>query len=121
MNSRIDGTIELNGMRFHSYHGCLPEERRDGAEYVVDFKCRRDIWDAVRYDQLSDTVDYSRVYDIVATEMAVPSNLLEHVAGRIADSLQHAFPDLEHFSIKVTKLNPPTAGPSDSSSVTIEI
>lgn len=117
----INGTIELTGMHFHSFHGCLPEERRDGAEYTVDFRCTRDVWNAVRYDQLSDTIDYSKVYDIVAAEMAIPSNLLEHVAGRIASSIQDAFPDLEHFSVKVTKHNPPTAGPTDSSSVTVEI
>jgi len=120
MGNRINGTIELKGMHFHSFHGCLPEERRDGAEYTVDFKCSCDIWNAARYDQLSDTVDYARVYDLVAAEMAIPSNLLEHVAGRIANSLQRSFPELEHFSVKVTKHNPPTSGPSDSSSVTIE-
>ncbi|MCQ2182556.1 MAG: dihydroneopterin aldolase [Bacteroidales bacterium] len=121
MNYRTNGIIELNGMHFHSNHGCLPEERRDGAEYLVDFKCTHDVWNAMNYDQLSDTIDYARVYDLVAAEMAVPSNLLEHVAGRIVHSIRNAFPDLEHFSVKVTKLNPPTAGPTDSSSVTIEI
>lgn len=117
----MNGTIELTGMHFHAFHGCLPEERRNGAEYTVDFKCNFDMWNAVRYDKLSDTVDYSRIYDIIASEMAIPSNLIEHVAGRMADSIRYAFPELEHFSIKVTKHNPPTAGPSDSSSVTIEI
>lgn len=120
MGNSIKGTIELSGMHFHAFHGCLPQERREGAEYTVDFRCSCDLLNAVFYDNLRDTIDYSRIYDIVASEMGIPSNLIEHVAGRIADSIRHAFPDLEHFSIKVTKHNPPTAGPSDSSSVTIE-
>ena len=117
----MKGTIQLDGMRFHAFHGCLPEERENGGEYTVDFSCRRDISDAVCSDNLEDTLDYGAVYDIVASEMAVPSNLLENVAGRIAVAVKACFPELENIKVKVTKLNPPVAGPADSSSVTVEL
>ena len=32
-----EGKIELIGMEFHAFHGCLPEERTNGNTFVVDF------------------------------------------------------------------------------------
>ena len=116
----MKGTIELLGMNFTACHGCLPEERRDGNRFIVDFKAQYDLRKAVKSDALEDTLDYGGIYDIVAAEMAVPSNLLEHVAGRIATAIKAAHPELKHFSVSVTKFNPPVKGPADSSRVTIE-
>ena len=31
----MEGLLELKGMRFHAFHGCLPQERVDGGEYPV--------------------------------------------------------------------------------------
>lgn len=114
------GTIELLGMEFHSYHGCLEKERRDGAHYLVDFSCRYDVSRAVVSDDLADTLDYGGIYDIVASQMAVPSNLLEHVAGRIVDAIRSAHPEIVSFKVKVSKQNPPVNGPAAFSSVTLE-
>lgn len=116
----MKGTIELTGMHFHAFHGVLPREREEGGEFVVDFSCAYDIGKATVSDNLADTLDYAAVYDIVAREMEQPSNLLEHVAGRIAASIKETFPDLTDFKVKVTKLNPPVSGPAGSSSVSIE-
>ena len=114
------GTIELLGMHFKAYHGCLPEERTDGGEYVVDFRCSINPENAIQTDELSSTLDYSGIYSIVAGQMAIPSNLLEHVAGRIRDAVETAYPDLEEFEISVSKLNPPVGGPADAAKVTLK-
>ena len=106
----MTGKIELTGMRFFARHGCLESERRDGNEFVVDFACDYDTSVAENSDDLLDTLDYSRVYAIVAREMETPSNLLEHVAGRIADALLAEIPELDHFEISVSKKNPPVGG-----------
>ncbi len=106
----MDGRIELLGMRFFARHGCLESERLEGNEFKVDFSCEYDISAAELTDELADTLDYSRVYAIVAREMDIPSRLLEHVAGRIADAIQAEFPELEHFEISVYKKNPPVEG-----------
>lgn len=113
------GKIELLGMHFKAYHGCLPEERVNGGEYVVDFRCSVNPESAIQTDDLEDTLDYSAVYRIVAEQMAIPSNLLEHVAGRILDAIEEAFPELEEFEISVSKLNPPVGGPVDCARVTL--
>ena len=44
----MEGLLELKGMRFHAFHGCLPQERVDGGEYLVDFSVRLDVEAASR-------------------------------------------------------------------------
>lgn len=103
-------SIELLGMRFFARHGCLESERQDGNEFVVDFRCERDLSAAGVSDRLEDTLDYSSVYAVVAREMEIPSSLLEHVAARIADALTREIPGLGHFELRVSKKNPPVGG-----------
>ena len=109
----------MTGMHFRANHGCLESERRDGGDFKVDFRCDYPIGAAVRSDCLDDTLDYSRVYEVIAREMAVPSSLLEHVAGRIADAVAKEFPSLEQFEISVYKKNPPVGGECEWACVTI--
>ena len=116
----MKGTIELTGMEFHAFHGCLPEERLNGNLFLVDFSCNYDFTAAAHTDCLDDTIDYSRVYDIVAAQMEVPSNLLENVAMRIADAVRDEFPEVSGIRVKVSKQNPPVSGKAAWSSVTIE-
>lgn len=111
--------LELTGMRFYAYHGCLESERCTGTEYLVDFACELDTSLAERSDDLAHTLDYSLVRTIAAREMAVPSNLIEHVAGRIADALQAGIPGLEHFEVRVSKKNPPVGGECQWASITV--
>lgn len=105
------GIIELEGMRFWAHHGCLEKERKDGNLFLVDFKGELNVAKASLSDELEDTVNYGIVYDIVKEEMSVPSNLLEHVAGRIVRSIAEKLPEFESFSIRVSKRNPPVDGP----------
>ncbi len=116
----MKGTIELNGMKFRACHGVLPKERINGNDFIVDFSCSYNFSKAMRTDDIADTINYSDVYDIIAREMQQPSNLLEHVAGRIVSALRSAFPEMRNFKVRVTKLNPPVDGHAASSCVTIE-
>ena len=115
------GTIELTGMRFHSKIGCLDSEKKLGNEMVVDFICGYDIEKAAVSDSLEDTLDYSDIYSIVSAQMEKECNLLENAAGRIAKAIRQAHPELEHFTVKVSKKNPPVAGEAEWSAVKVEI
>jgi dihydroneopterin aldolase len=117
----MEGQIELCGMHFWAYHGCLESERREGNEFVVDFRCPSDFGAAAASDNLEDTLDYSRVYEVVAAQMKEPSNLLEHLCCRIAESLQKEFPSLEHFELTVSKKNPPVGGECEWAKVSIKL
>ena len=114
-----DGIIELEGMEFHAYHGCLEEERREGNTFIVDFHAETELKKAVKTDDLSKTIDYGRVSDIVAEQMAIPSNLLENVAGRILDAIRKEFGDILFLKVRVSKKNPPVNGVCAWSRVTV--
>ena len=77
------GKIELLGMEFLAYHGCLASEKENGGSFVVDFRATVDLAAAAQSDDLADTLDYSASYKVVAAEMARPADLLENVAGRV--------------------------------------
>lgn len=116
---KYDGIIELEGMEFHAYHGCLEKERREGNTFIVDFYAETDLTKAVQTDELKETIDYGKVYDIVAGEMAVPSNLLENVAGRISEAIRKEFKEIVYCKVRVSKKNPPVNGPCAWSRVTV--
>ena len=103
----------------YAYHGCLEEEAVIGANYVVDVRIETDFSIAQRTDDLSKTVDYVVVYNIVKSEMAIRSKLIEHVAGRIADELIRRMPEIEKVEVTVTKINPPMNGDVKEVSVTV--
>ena len=113
------GLIELEGMRFRAYHGCLPAEQEQGGLFTVDFKGEYPLRAAAEQDDLSRTLDYGGVYEIVAQEMAVPARLLEHVAGRIADRIAARWPELVRFEVRVSKHRPPVDGACEWSRVTV--
>ena len=110
----------MKGMHFRAFHGCLESERREGNDFYVDFACEYDTSKAEKSDCLEDTLNYAEIYDIVAAEMAAASNLLEHVAGRIADGIMAAHPEIPSLEIKVTKMRPPVEGTVENSSVTVK-
>ena len=114
------GRIELLGMEFLAYHGCLASEKEDGGRFVVDFRATVDLAAAEQSDSLIDTLDYSAVYKTVASEMASPSNLLENVAHRIREALEEAYPTIPEFEISVSKRNPPVGGYATVAKVTLK-
>lgn len=104
------GTIELEGMEFHAFHGCLEHEKAAGNLFTVDFRGKVDMGKAIGSDNLDDALNYALIYEVISKEMAVRSDLLEHVAGRIRSSLRESFPQLLSFSVRVSKRRPPVDG-----------
>ena len=109
--------ITLQAMKFYAYHGVLEQERRVGNTFVVDLTLTAPLEKAVQSNQLEDTINYAEVYELTKQEMNIPSQLLEHVAGRICRALRHHFPQIEQIEIRVSKLNPPFGGDVHSASV----
>ncbi len=113
------GIIELEGMEFKAYHGCLEQEKVRGNLFTVDFRGELDLSTAAESDNLADTLNYGEIYDIVAEEMSVPSELLENVAGRIMKAIEIRYPQIVSFSIRVSKKRPPVEGIAQWSRVTL--
>lgn len=113
------GIINVTGIRLYAYHGCLEEEAIIGGNYIVDVKIETDFSRAQVSDELSKTVDYVSVFNIVKAQMAIRSKLIEHAAALIADELVKQFPAIQKTEVTVTKLNPPMNGDVAQVSVTV--
>jgi dihydroneopterin aldolase len=113
------GIIKLKNIRTYSYHGCLIEEGKIGSDYSVDLEVKTDLRKSSISDNLEDTVDYVLLNRIVEEEMAIRSNLLEHVAHRIIKRIFDEVAAISRIILAVSKLNPPIGG--DVEAVTIEM
>ena len=84
--ARVGDRIALTGLRVRGRHGVLPEERRDGQEFVVDVVLRLDTRPAAASDDVADTVHYGELAErLEAVVAGEPVDLLETLAGRLAD------------------------------------
>lgn len=112
--------IALTGLRVHGHHGVLPEERRDGQEFVVDVVLTVDTREAATADDLAATVDYgvlaARLAAVVGGEAV---NLIETLAARLADV---CLTDPRVISARVTVHKPsaPIPFPFEDVAVTVE-
>jgi dihydroneopterin aldolase len=113
------GTIRLKNIRTFSYHGCLIEEGKIGSDYSVDLEIKTNLKHSSESDNLKDTVDYVHLNTIVVEEMAIRSNLLEHVTKRIIDRALAEIETVSKIKVGVSKINPPIGG--DVEAVTIEM
>ena len=113
------GIIGLEEMEFKAYHGCLEQEKVRGNVFTVDFRGELDLSSAAESDNLNDTLNYGEIYEIVAEEMSIPSELLENVAGRIVKAIEKSFPQIVRFSVRVSKRRPPVDGVAQWSRVTL--
>lgn len=78
--------ISLTGLRVTGFHGVLPEERRDGQEFVVDAVLTVDTRAAAASDDLAATVDYGTLAQALAAVVAgEPVHLIETLAARLAE------------------------------------
>lgn len=111
--------IFLKNLRFHAYHGVLKQERIVGNDYLVNLEVDYDFTSAMQTDDLDGTINYAELYEVVKEEMAVTSNLLEHVAGRIGKRVFSEFPSVKEVRLAITKLNPPFGADSDGAGVEI--
>ncbi len=99
--------ISMEGLRFHAFHGVMPQEQTVGGFFIVDVKITLPLTKAALSDDLADTMNYATVYEIIKREMSITSKLLEHVCQRIASALITSFPQIETVTICLSKENPP--------------
>lgn len=114
------GLIHLSDMEFYAYHGCYKEEQLTGNWFLVDATLQTNTDKASETDNIQDTLNYQRAYELIKAEMSIKAHLLEHLTKRIMDALFAAFPQLEYARVKVAKLNPPMGGKMKSVSVELE-
>lgn len=103
--------ITILGLSGTGHHGVLPEERRDGQEFVVDLSLRLDMRAAAADDRLEETVDYSKVAaGVVAIIEGDAVDLIETLADRVA-TFCLGFDKVESVDVVVHKPQAPLGVP----------
>ncbi|MEO8254034.1 MAG: dihydroneopterin aldolase [Flavobacterium sp.] len=113
-------TIKLKNIRTFSYHGCLIEEGKIGSDYAVSLTIKANLQQSTQSDNLVDTVDYVHLNRIVVEEMAIRSQLLEHVAKRINTRVLAEISMVMKTVVEVSKINPPIGGDVESVTIILE-
>ena len=84
--------ITLTGLAVFGHHGVFDHEKRDGQEFLIDITLWLDLSAAARSDDLTKTVHYGELAELARGIVAgPPRDLIEAVAGEIADAVMAAF------------------------------
>ncbi len=113
--------IVLDTMRFHAFHGVMQHEKQVGNEFEVSLTLEVDVTAAIESDSLADTINYADLYALVKAEMAIPSDLIEHVGGRILKRIKAEYPGVSRLEVRVAKLQPPVGGVVKSAEVVLTL
>jgi len=112
--------INVNGIKAFGYHGVLPHEAVEGQEFIVDLALSLDLSEASRSDNLDETVNYADLAQIVHDNIVGERvQLIERLAGRIADQIKSSYPQIDSISVTVHKPHAPVTLDFDDISVTI--
>ena len=118
-----DGTgdrIHLRALRVVGIHGVLGEEKSRAQPFEIDLDLTVDLAPAAISDRLSDTVDYGEVARVAAAVVSERSfDLLEALAGAIAESVLDVDLRIGGVTVHLRKLRPPV--PFDLGTVGVRI
>ena len=103
----MNTVVFIDEVRFHAFHGVMPQERAVGADFTVSLRVEYDFTKAAASDDLADTISYADLFHVMKREMLIPSQLLEHVALRIVKAVAARWPKVEKIDIRLAKDNPP--------------
>jgi 7,8-dihydroneopterin aldolase/epimerase/oxygenase len=100
--------IILSGLEFHGFHGAFPIEEQLGARFIVDVEMYLPL---PREDDLTQTVDYSKVYSLIrqlVTEKRY--QLIEALANAIAEDILQEHSVVQQVMVRVHKPHAPLPG-----------
>lgn len=113
--------IIIRDMEAFGYHGVLEEEKGLGQKFLVSANIRLDASKAIKEDKCEYTVDYGkvckRINEIVGLERY---DLIEALAGRIAEVILLEFAPVKNVIVEVKKPWAPVKVSLDTASVRIE-
>lgn len=102
--------ISLVNLSFYAFHGVFEEEKKTGNTFIVNLSVFVDVNPESFTDEVSSTVSYADLFEIIKKEMIVPANLLESVLLRISKEIKVNFPGVKRGKISIEKKHPPIPG-----------
>ena len=116
---KIKGSsISRNDIKFHSKIGLYDFEKEEGNNFIVNISVQVD--DLKYDDNISSTVDYGNLYQIIKSEMGKESNLIETVAHNISSRIHKEIESVNNCKLEIIKVKPPLDGEVGSSSFKLE-
>lgn len=111
--------LRIQNLTFYGYHGVDAEERRLGGKFSLDVELYLDLRPAGTSDDLTKTVDYKAVYDLVRqVHDGKHYQLLEALAEAVAAAILAEFA-VEEVVLRVRKHSVPLQGLIDYTEVEI--
>jgi len=100
--------IHVTGIRCYGYVGHVPEEKVLGQWFQVDLKLSVDLSVPSQTDAIQDTLDYRQVIPLVQNLVKTSNfDLLERLAGAIADAILQESAIVTQVQVILTKLAAP--------------
>jgi dihydroneopterin aldolase len=116
----VSDRISLKGIWGFGYHGVFEHEAKNGQDFFVDLEITLDLSKASTTDNLADTIDYGALTDLVVEEIkGERCQLIERLAGRIAERIKTQHPQIDWIEVTVHKPKAPIASEVADISVTI--
>lgn len=111
--------ITLRNMVYWGFVGAAGWERETRTRIEVDVEIHADLRKACKSDDLNDTIDYAKLYDLIGGVIdGGHHNLLESLAGEIAGAAL-GMGGCEKVVVRVRKPHPPVGGPCDDAEVEV--
>ena len=112
--------ISIKGIKGFGFHGVFDFEKRDGQYFFADLDIEIDLTAASNSDLLSDSVDYSLLTAIAKEAIEkLQFDLIERLAGFIADTIRENFPAVQSIAVTVHKPSAPVSESVTDIAVTI--
>ena len=105
----------------HSNHGVLKQENELGQKFVVSVDLTVDTSKAAESDDIEDAVNYVEVAELIHSETKRNTfQLIEHLAGHLAEQILLTFPLVKSLSLRIDKPWAPIRLPLKTVSVEIQ-
>jgi dihydroneopterin aldolase len=101
------GKVNINGITMRAFHGCIDEEAKIGGDFTVNITVTAPFAKAYASDDLNEAIDYVTISEIVLTQMAIRSKLIETVAYRIIQQIQKVYPWNTEIEVTIIKHRAP--------------
>jgi dihydroneopterin aldolase len=110
----------VTGIKAFGYHGVLPHEATEGQEFIVDLLITLDLRAVSLSDDLQETINYADLAQIAHDNIVGERvQLIERLAGRIAQEISSAYSQITSVSVTVHKPHAPVTVDFEDISVTI--
>jgi dihydroneopterin aldolase len=98
--------LHIKDIKLYGFHGVYAEEQIVGGWYTVDIAIELPITTEKEMD-LSATINYESVVDLVRSEMGKPTHLIEELARKIYLEIGSRYEEIMNLAVRVSKKHPP--------------